>query len=523
MPVVERIFGPPGTGKTETLLGRVESELSSGVLPEELGYVSYTVAAAREARGRAMAQFQLTKEDLPYFGTIHSICYHQLDLKRNQVMESKLKDFAKAYGYQFSDGHEEELEVKEMTLRTLDDHLLFFEDWRRHKLLFDLEVAYNQFPLPNIPQWSLPVVRKFHNRYSQYKADNNLVDFTDMLIMVLEQRERPPIRALVVDEAQDLSPLMYRVIQLWMGAVERLYLAGDEDQCVYAWFGADPSLMLGVKSDKDTYLTQSFRVPRASHDLAMAIISKNRHRVDKAYFPTGEVGYIRLVSDLSAVPLEDLSREGTVFILVRNLYLLPPVIDELYLRGLPFTNLRGDDPFRGYAPTAVLAAWRLANGKRVAIGEINKMLRFIPSKPFLKHGMKVELLRREQDDPYLELTLPQLVSYFKSELQELFACGEYWKALNIKPRDRAYYYRLFKRHGENIFLRKPQITIGSIHSVKGKECDSTVVSSDMSGRSYEEYRQNPEGERRVQYVAATRNRKGLYIVKPSSQKYYTWG
>ena len=35
------ILGPPGTGKTTTLLNILEEEIESGILPERIGFVWY--------------------------------------------------------------------------------------------------------------------------------------------------------------------------------------------------------------------------------------------------------------------------------------------------------------------------------------------------------------------------------------------------------------------------------------------------------------------------------------------------
>ena len=44
-----KIFGPPGTGKTTKLLGRVEKYLERGVKPNEVAYFSFTRQAVKEA------------------------------------------------------------------------------------------------------------------------------------------------------------------------------------------------------------------------------------------------------------------------------------------------------------------------------------------------------------------------------------------------------------------------------------------------------------------------------------------
>ena len=78
------VVGPPGTGKTTFLLNEVEKHLGKGTRPERIAYLAFTRKAAREALDRAVEKFILDPKDLPYFRTIHSLCYHQLNFK-NQM------------------------------------------------------------------------------------------------------------------------------------------------------------------------------------------------------------------------------------------------------------------------------------------------------------------------------------------------------------------------------------------------------------------------------------------------------
>ena len=81
-------MGPPGTGKTTTLLNEVDKHLKN-TDPNKIGFFSFTQKAAYEARDRAMEKFNFSEDDLPYFRTLHSLAFRRLGIKKEQVMQRR--------------------------------------------------------------------------------------------------------------------------------------------------------------------------------------------------------------------------------------------------------------------------------------------------------------------------------------------------------------------------------------------------------------------------------------------------
>ena len=73
--------------------------------------------------------------------------------------------------------------------------------------------------------------------FIKYKNNYKLYDFNDIINNVLDKV--PEFDVVFIDEAQDLSPLQWKLYDKLKEKSKDVYLAGDDDQAIFAWAGAD--------------------------------------------------------------------------------------------------------------------------------------------------------------------------------------------------------------------------------------------------------------------------------------------
>lgn len=500
----EIILGPPGTGKTTTLIGIVEELLADGVSPERIGYISFTRRAAQEAMERALLKFTgLQRRNFPYFRTIHSLCFHAMGMSSSMILEGRrLEEFGESVGYKITG----RFSLEDGTIFGFErgDRLLFMENLARVRGV-PLREVYDE----DDDELSFQEVDRFARGLAAYKEEHGVVDFTDMLARFCDSGTPPELDALLVDEAQDLSLLQWRVVERIAEGVTKMYVAGDDDQAIYRWAGADVDTLITMQGTSVRVLDQSWRVPRRVQEVANGVISRVRGRREKVWKARDTDGEVRYHAHVDSVDLSG----PDILILARNRYILREF--ERSIRSLGYLyEFQGARSIRPSVLHAVLTWERLRkNRDGVTAADCKKMYDFMSVRRGVAHGSK--LLPRFSDEETVRFQ--DLVD--RGGLLVTDPETRWFDALDkLTPSDTAY-IRAALRRGENL-QDDPRIRLSTIHGVKGGQADEVVLLTDMAARTFEEGRRNPEDEARVWYVAVTRAREKLHIVAPRTSRYY---
>lgn len=305
---VTKIYGPPGTGKTTTLIGLVSKAIGDGIKSDQIGYFSYTNKATEEAKERIRKKFpQLdVAKDFPYFQTLHSLANRSFRTKAKLLTEQQARQFFKeeiVVEYPLrrpGDETSRVLRVSHAVLdaahtaraikQPLDAYLRNMPPSQRWPLNKWLRAPKREEPFTEA---GIKQILDCHCQFESYKRSLGAIDYADMLQQAIDQRSGlPRLELLIVDEAQDLTPVQWDLVRILIAMARRTYVAGDDDQAICEPLGARALEFVSLPSNQaDWVLEESHRVPPAIHASLAPLIgildNCYPYRKKKAWRPKG--------------------------------------------------------------------------------------------------------------------------------------------------------------------------------------------------------------------------------------------
>tara|TARA_R100000655_G_scaffold4527_2_gene14608 strand:- start:862 stop:2382 length:1521 start_codon:yes stop_codon:yes gene_type:complete len=496
--LINIILGPPGTGKTTKLLEICKQKKEEGISWDKIGFFSFSQKAAYEAKDRAREKFQASREDLIHFRTLHSFAYRNLAIDDNNLFKKKnWKELSSLVGWDLNfDESDENIYtntnhkfVNLINLARLKNTDLL-QEWRRCE---DRSMSWDRL------QYLDDIITGF-------KDENNLYDYTDMIVRYTLDPIINNFDVLFIDEAQDMPTIQYEMIDKLIKHSKETFIAGDDDQAIFRWMGADVDRFIDLKGSVQV-LDKSYRCPERIFRLANTIISKVSNRRQKTWSPKSEQGKVKRVTHLRHIDLS----EGNWLLLGRTKKIRNEMI-EGHLKSLGMWYGRGEHrPISRTVLNAIYAWNRLQDNQTISYGDVQYIYNQIVAKGRLKRGAKT--FSDEDKDKIYTLDI------LKKD-HGLLVDGQWYQVMNkISEYDVAYIRRLLDL-GEDL-QKEPRIKTSTIHQAKGGECDNVIVLTDIGKIVYKSYTKNPDDEHRVFYVAVTRAKENLYIVDPQTINFYS--
>ncbi len=461
------LYGGPGCGKTTELVRRLERFTASGVPPERITFVSFTKAAAAEAVSRVGKKgFAIS--------TIHSLCYHKLGLKTQVVVnDNKLVRFFGELGIPYFRAGEYEDHISPES--SIGNEYLKVLSMARAIETPPHDMYDRICEVGTMAEFSM-----FLQCYNQWKDTYGFLDFDDMLEASIKSNVTVDADVLIVDEAQDLSFAQWATLNsvIERSDIKEVHIAGDDDQCVYSWCGADPNGMQKFEEKYDAgrvVLSKSHRLPAKIHALAMEMIDSVQGRVHKNFSSRPDDG---VVERWSFAP--DLDDRDTL-VLARTNATVYEVEKELIESVVPYERIgNSKGAWRGPLASAVKVWKKWGRGEALTDIDLSVVAR--------------SAVRTSQ------------AALMEGRLKEVFE-GHWKDHLRFTERGESFIEAAYDKLDDEIRVR-----VGTIHSSKGMEADRVMLHTAVTPKILEGMEDNPDNETRVFYVGVTRAKHQLDII-----------
>lgn len=243
---VVAVLAAAGSGKTTVLTRRLAHRVATGTADiRHCVALTFTREAAGELRRRLR---RLGVHDQVMAGTFHATAYSLL--RQRWADEGRPTPTIVAERWRL---------LREVCPPSAGAHepgeLASEIDWARARLISPERYEAEAMAAGRRPSQGAAQVVERWAAYEQLKHRRRVVDLDDLLVQLLAELQRDRsfadvvrwrLRHFHVDEAQDLNPLQFAVLQMWRGGRDDLFLVGDPAQAIFGWNGAEPRLLRDI-------------------------------------------------------------------------------------------------------------------------------------------------------------------------------------------------------------------------------------------------------------------------------------
>ena len=291
------ILAGAGSGKTRVLTYRMAHMINDlNIYPSQILALTFTNKAAGEMKERVKS---LVGDivDTMWVSTFHSSCVRILRREIDKLGYNKNFTIYDSY------------DAKSLVKQCMKELNINDKDITDGEIISKISDAKNKlisakkFKKENEGNFRMNKIADVYLTYEKKLKTTNSLDFDDLIYLVVkllkendEVREfyRRKFKYILVDEYQDTNKCQYELIKLLVNENENICVVGDDDQCIYAWRGADINNILDFEKDfpraKVIKLEQNYRSKSNILEAANKVIRNNAQRKDKVLRTESESG-----------------------------------------------------------------------------------------------------------------------------------------------------------------------------------------------------------------------------------------
>lgn len=281
-PVV--IYAGAGTGKTRTITHRIAHAVTTGVHDAQSTLaVTFTTRAAGELRSR-LGQLGVSGVQVR---TFHSAALRQLRFFYPQVFNKELPNLVPSK-FKFVSQAASRCHINGSTelIRDIASEI----EWAKVNM-YSPEVyrtKANELRRNVGDAISNELIAKVYEAYLAELDDANAMDFEDVLLIntaILENfpeiaaQVRSQYRNFTVDEFQDVSPVQFELLKLWLGNRDDVCVVGDPAQTIYSFSGATSAYLKNFTQHfprtQEFELTNNYRSTKHVVEVANQVLAKD--------------------------------------------------------------------------------------------------------------------------------------------------------------------------------------------------------------------------------------------------------
>ncbi len=270
------IIASAGTGKTSTIVGRIGYLIGAGVKPQEILLLTFTNKAAAEMVQRVAEFFGKDVASKIDAGTFHAVSYRWLKKQDKKVVLKQQRELKTLFRSVFEKRSFDHIgaEITPYGGNYLYDLYSFYQNT-------ELKNSFDTWIINKYPEHELfaMIYADIVDEFEKLKKEYGFVNFNDLLLNFREICKTRDLgyKEVLVDEYQDTNALQGTLIDAMKPP--SLFCVGDYDQSIYAFNGADISI-IGSFSTKfpDAVvhtLTKNYRSTLPILSLATKVIEHN--------------------------------------------------------------------------------------------------------------------------------------------------------------------------------------------------------------------------------------------------------